>query len=319
MLFRSRRIALNASLSFDASVQQLVQLLSGRTIFVVPQKSRWDASMLLSFLDENQIDGIDCTPSQLKSWISAGFLKRNRHQLQMALVGGEAIDAELWSALAQHSEMDFYNVYGPTECTVDATVAHPKDDTTGPHIGRPMSNRRVYILGRYSQAVPIGVVGDIYIGGAGVARGYLNQPQLTAERFIADPFSADPQARLYKTGDLGRWRSDGTIEYLGRNDDQVKIRGYRIELGEIEAHLARHERVKAAVVVAREDVPGEKRLVAYVIPQAPTDAEAVPSVETLRAHLQAILPEYMVPNAFVILTCFPLYMEIGRASCRERV
>lgn len=301
-----QRIALNASLSFDASVQQLVQLLSGRTIFVIPQRFRWEASMLINFIDENRIDGIDCTPSQLKSWISAGFLKGNRHQPRMALVGGEPIDAELWSSLSQCSGIDFYNVYGPTECTVDVTVAHLKNDTARPHIGRPMANRRIYILSRHGQVVPMGVVGEIHIGGAGIARGYLNRPELTAERFIADPFSADPQARLYRTGDLGRWRSDGTIECLGRNDDQVKIRGYRIELGEIEAQLAQHEQVKHAVVVAREDVPGEKRLVAYVIPQDPTSVEAVPGVEALRAYLKAVLPEYMVPNAFVILTSFPL-------------
>jgi acyl-CoA synthetase (AMP-forming)/AMP-acid ligase II len=286
-----QRIALNASFNFDASVQQFVRLLSGCTIFVVPQTSRWDASTLLSFIDDNQIDGIDCTPSQLKSWVSAGLLRSNRCKLRMVLVGGEAIDAELWSGMAQCSEIDFYNVYGPTECTVDATVARLKYDTAGPHIGRPMENRRVYILDRYRQPVPIGVAGEIYIGGAGVARGYLNRPELTAERFLADPFSADPQARLYKTGDLGRWRSDGTIEYLGRNDHQVKLRGFRIELGEIEAQLVGHAQVKEAVVLAREDVPGEKRLVAYVVPsgeQAVRTTSANPSVDELVQQWKAL-------------------------------
>src|SRR5262249_41447131 len=150
---------------------------------------------------------------------------------------------------------------------VDATIARLEPEEASPHIGHPMENRRIYVLDSRGQPAPVGVVGEIHIGGAGVGRGYLGRPDLTAQRFVLDPFSADPQDRLYKTGDLGRWRADGTIEYLGRNDDQVKIRGFRIELGEIEAQLARHPRVKEAVVLARDDVPGEKRLVAYVIPQ----------------------------------------------------
>ncbi|MBM0108954.1 non-ribosomal peptide synthetase, partial [Steroidobacter sp. S1-65] len=155
---------------------------------------------------------------------------------------------------------------------------------------------------RHLQPVPIGVSGELYIGGAGVARGYLNRASLTAERFVRDPFSADAQARMYKTGDLGRWRADGSIEYLGRNDHQVKIRGFRIELGEIEAQLANQASVKDAVVIAREDAPGEKRLVGYVTSRGAQP----PSVEELRAHLKAVLPEYMVPSAFVVLSSLPL-------------
>jgi acyl carrier protein len=164
----------------------------------------------------------------------------------------------------------------------------------------------MYLLDDHGQPVPIGVPGEIYIAGVGVGRGYLNRPKLTAERFLPDPFSADPQARMYKTGDLGRWRADGAIEYLGRNDYQVKIRGSRIELGEIESQLVRHAQVKEAVVLAREDVPGEKRLVGYVIPDPLTAAENSPSVEALRTHLKAVLPEYMVPSAFVMLQSMPL-------------
>ncbi|MFC4311934.1 amino acid adenylation domain-containing protein, partial [Steroidobacter flavus] len=294
-----QRVALNASFNFDASVQQFVQLLSGRTLLLVPQEHRRDASALLEFVADHQVDAIDCTPSQLRSWIYADLLEKRR-TLRMVLVGGEAIDAPLWSQLSQCSSIDFFNVYGPTECTVDATVAHLNGDNTFPHIGRPMPNRRVYILDRQNQPMPIGVTGEIYIGGAGVARGYLNREALTAERFVRDPFSADAQARMYKTGDLGRWRSDGTIEYLGRNDDQVKIRGYRIELGEIEAQLLEQPHVKEAAVIAREDTPGEKRLVAYY-----TVDEAV-DLETLRTHLKGSLPEYMVPSAFVALERWPL-------------
>lgn len=264
-----QRIAVNASFNFDASVKQFVQLLSGRTIVLIPQESRWDASMLLDFMNENQVDGIDCTPSQLRSWVSAGLLENDRCRLRLVLVGGEAIDAELWRELAQCSHKDFFNVYGPTESTVDTTFACLKGGKISPHIGRPMENRRVYILQGNGQPLPIGVPGEMYIGGAGIARGYLNQPVLTAERFITDPFSADSQTRLYKTGDMGRWRDDGTIEYLGRNDQQLKIRGFRIELGDIEAQLLQHPQVKEAVVLAREDELGDKRLVAYVVADLP--------------------------------------------------
>jgi acyl-coenzyme A synthetase/AMP-(fatty) acid ligase/acyl carrier protein len=219
------------------------------------------------------------------------------------LVGGEAIDSETWNALARSTVISTYNVYGPTECTVDSTVAGLQGDATEPHIGHPMKNRRIYILDQHLQPVPIGVGGELYIGGAGIARGYLNRPELTRERFLPDPFSAKRDARMYKTGDLGRWRADGNIEFLGRNDHQVKIRGYRIELGEIESQLARHVQVKEAVVLAREDVPGEQRLVAYVVAES---AAETPSVEELRAHLKGALPDFMTPSAFVALDRLPL-------------
>jgi amino acid adenylation domain-containing protein len=299
----AERIALNASFNFDASVQQFVQLLSGRTVFVIPRQARQDVSLLLKFIDEQRIQGIDCTPSQLKAWVSAGLLNGNGHGLRTVLVGGEAIDTELWLRLARSAVTDIYNVYGPTECTVDATAAHLNGDTGTPHIGQPMANRRVYIVDRHNQPVPIGVVGEIYIGGAGVGRGYLNRPELTAERFVADPFSTDAHTRMYKTGDLGRWRTDGTIEYLGRNDHQVKIRGFRIELGEIETQLARHAQVKEAVVIAHGEVARDARLVAYWVAR---DGSAVASLEELRAHLQAVLPDYMLPSAFVRLARLPL-------------
>ena len=159
-----QRIAVNASFNFDASVKQFVQLLSGRTIVLVPKEARWDASMLLDFINENQVDGIDCTPSQLRSWVSSGLLESGRCCLRLALVGGEAIDAELWRNLAQCSHKDFFNVYGPTESTVDTTFAYLNRDTTAPHIGRPMQNRRVYILQDHGQPLPIGLPGEMYIG-----------------------------------------------------------------------------------------------------------------------------------------------------------
>jgi len=297
------KVGLNASLNFDASVQQLVQLLSGRTLYPVPPACRRDASLLLQFIQQHGLEGIDCTPSQLKSWIRAGLLESRSCPLRLVLVGGEAIDAELWSIAARSERIAFFNVYGPTECTVDCTVARLNGDTGGAaHIGRPMRNRRILILNRGGQLVPIGVMGEIHVGGEGVGRGYLNQPRLTAERFVPDPSSAEPGARLYKTGDLARWRNDGTIEYLGRNDFQVKVRGFRIELGEIEAQLLRHPQVSDAAVIVREDVPGDKRLVAYVVPAGP----ATDTADVVRAHLKAVLPQYMVPSAIVIVARLPL-------------
>ncbi|WP_255356366.1 amino acid adenylation domain-containing protein, partial [Lysobacter sp. Root983] len=228
-------------------------------------------------------------------------------QLRYLLVGGDALDPRtIRSVLAQAQRpAHLINGYGPTETTTFACthlIEALAEDATSVPIGRPIANTQVYILDAQGEPVPVGVAGELHIGGDGVARGYLNQPALTAERFVRDPFSADPQARMYKTGDLGRWLPDGTIEYLGRNDFQVKIRGFRIELGEIEARLAACADVREAVVLAREDVPGDKRLVAYVVPSA----GAEPTGVQLREALQAQLPEYMVPSAFMVLDAFPL-------------
>jgi len=197
------------------------------------------------------------------------------------------------------------NNYGPTECTVVATsgpVPHDVCTNSRPTIGRPIANTQVYILDEDMQPVPDHAAGEIYVGGAGVARGYLNRPELTQERFVKDPFSKDPCARLYRTGDLARWRLDGNIEFLGRIDHQVKVRGFRIELGEIEAVLAEHSVVRQAVVLAREDTPGDKRLVAYIVPADVAGATA----ETLRVVLRERLPDYMLPSAYVMLEHLPL-------------
>jgi amino acid adenylation domain-containing protein len=295
------RVAMNASLVFDASVQCWVQLLSGHEVVPVAADVRHDGAALWQFFKDQQVDAFDCTPVQLEWLLAAGLGVAPGYQPKLVMVGGEAIPPAAWHKMQAAPRTRFFNVYGPTECTVDASIAEVGGGGLLPHIGRPISNARFYLLDAQGECVPIGVTGEIHIAGDGLARGYLNRADLTAERFVADPFGA-PGARMYKTGDLGRWRPDGTIEYLGRNDFQVKIRGFRIELGEIEARLAACDGVRDAVVIAREAAPGDTRLVAYLT-AAPG---AAPATSTLRAALASTLPGHMVPSAFVMLAALPL-------------
>jgi amino acid adenylation domain-containing protein len=286
------RVGLNAPLAFDASVKQLVQLLSGHTLYIVPEELRPDPSRLLSFVNENRLDVLDLTPSQLKLLLETGTL-----DTPTILIGGEAIDSTLWASLSAQSASRFCNLYGPTECTVDATSCEVRRSPLQPGIGRPLANVQVYLLDNALRPVPIGIAGELYIGGPGVARGYLNRPELTAQRFIPNSFSEVPGARLYRTGDLARFLPDGNLEFLGRVDEQVKLNGYRIELGEIEATLTRHENVRRAVVAVRET-----ELVAYVVPRRATDT----LIQELRELLRETLPEFMIPSSFVFLDALPL-------------
>jgi amino acid adenylation domain-containing protein len=297
-----RRVAWNSSFGFDMAVKAWGQLAFGRSVYLVPERTRLDAEALLDFLERHEIEAMECTPSHLRMLHAAGFPQRRGGSLRKLLLGGEALDASTWQRLVDVNTVQFHNMYGPTECSVDATCGPVAGAV--PQIGRPMPGARVYVLDAYGAPVPIGVAGEIHIGGAGVVRGYLGQAELTAERFLHDPFAigATGMPRMYKTGDLGRWRADGTIEYLGRNDFQVKIRGYRIELGEIEAKLARLDGVREAVVVAHAELPGEPRLIAYLLTQPGITLE--PSV--LRAQLGAQLPDYMLPAAYVALAAWPL-------------
>jgi amino acid adenylation domain-containing protein/non-ribosomal peptide synthase protein (TIGR01720 family) len=325
------QVSLNGSLAFDTSVKQVIQLLHGHTLEIVPEALRFDGVALLSYLRHRKMDVFDCTPSQLKLLISAGLLGSDAVP-KYVLVGGEPIDESTWQALAQAENTNFYNLYGPTECTVDATVASVRMSFVKPIIGRPIANTHIYILDRHLQPVPIGVPGELHIGGAGLARGYLNRPDLTEEKFIPNPFAPlgrdecsalsdrlkdsstqhstlnsqhffnEPGTHLYKTGDLARYIPDGNIEFLGRIDNQVKIRGFRIELGEIETVLAQHSNVRQVVVIARQDQPGHKRLVAYVV----SNQEQIPAADELRRFLKEKLPDYMMPAAFVMLEALPL-------------
>ncbi|HEV3052756.1 MAG TPA: amino acid adenylation domain-containing protein, partial [Longimicrobium sp.] len=289
------RVGVNAPLVFDGSVKQIVQLLAGHALCPVPETVRRDPAALVAWLDDERVDAVDMTPSLLRLALAEGLGRDGSPRF--VLVGGEAVDEELRERMSRVSTR-FYNVYGPTECTVDATAREIGASGPASAIGGPLPNVATYVLDPRLLPVPVGVPGELYVGGAGLARGYLDRPGSTAERFVPDPFGGEPGARLYRTGDRVRWMADGTLEYLGRLDVQVKVRGYRIELGEIEVRLAEHPDVRESVVVAREDQPGDRRLVAYVVGAADTDA--------LRAYLRHSLPDYMVPSAFVVLDRLPL-------------
>lgn len=289
------RVIQFASFSFDASASEVVMALcSGAALHLPTDPERQTG--LLDYLARNAITHATLPPALLQGRSDLERLA----SLQSLILAGEAPSPALIQTTRAVTSV--FNAYGPTECSVCATVwACPAgfDGAIAP-IGSPIANMRLYLLDGHGAPAPVGAPGELYIGGVGVARGYLNRPELTAERFVDDPFSAEPGARMYKTGDLGRWTADGVIEYLGRLDHQVKIRGFRIELGEIEARLAVCEGVSEVAVIAREDSPGDKRLVAYYVARAEIRPEA------LRAHLLDELPDYMAPAAYVRLDRMPL-------------
>jgi amino acid adenylation domain-containing protein len=303
------------SYAFDFSVWEMWgALLYGGRVVVVPYAVARSPEEFYGLLCKEGVTVLNQTPSVFAQVIDAeARTAAGRHSLRVVIFGGEALDPRNlrpWVERNGATKPQLVNMYGITETTVHVTycplTAEDIESGQGSIVGRPIPDLRVYLLDRHGQPVPIAVEGEIHVGGAGVARGYLNQPELTARRFIKDPFSTDPQARLYKSGDLGRWRPDGTLEYLGRNDSQVKIRGFRIELGEIEARLMRHPQVLEAVVIAREDAPGDKRLVAYLVSKGSLDAKQELSAESLRTFLNPVLPDHMVPSAFVLLDRLPM-------------
>ncbi|MDZ8034016.1 amino acid adenylation domain-containing protein [Nostoc sp. DedSLP04] len=300
-----------SSFAFDSSVAVIFwTLCQGGFVSVLPENGQLDIQQLVKAMPtaasytQQEISHLLCLPSLYKL-----ILEQARSQqllsLKTVIVAGESCSKEL---VKQHRELlpevSLFNEYGPTEATVWSSVYDCQNhDLNNPvSIGRPIANTQIYLLNSHLQPVPIGVLGEIYIGGLGVAKGYLNRPELTAQKFIPNPFSDEPNARLYKTGDLGRYLADGNIEFLGRLDRQVKIRGYRIELPEIEAVLNQHPAVQEAIAITQEDIDAHHRLIAYIVPKK----EQVPTVDDLRSFLKNCLPEYMLPSMFVILKALPL-------------
>ncbi|HEX6913075.1 MAG TPA: amino acid adenylation domain-containing protein, partial [Longimicrobium sp.] len=289
------RVLQFASFSFDASVFEMVMALcQGASLHVPVGGDLLAGEALERVVDEGRITHVTLPPAVLPTLSGdAAFAS-----VETMVLAGEAVPAAAVQRWAGRTRL--LNAYGPTEAAVWSTVHHCRADERGnPPIGRPIANTRVYVLDEAGEPAPVGVPGELYIGGAGVARGYLGRPELTAERFVADPFGDRPGARLYRTGDLARRRADGTLEFLGRNDFQVKVRGFRIELGEIEARLREHPGVREAAVVARRDDGQDPQLVAYCVGD---DVGA----DALRRHVGERLPEYMVPAAFVLLEALPL-------------
>jgi amino acid adenylation domain-containing protein len=298
-----------ASISFDVFAAELfTPLVVGACVVLGPDP--WFASFaeFSRFVDEAQLTVMSLPTAIWHEWVT--LLERSEVQLpatlRLVIVGTEQALADrfnIWQRLAEKRPR-WCNAYGPTEATITTTIfdanANDCELQTVP-IGRPIANTQVYLLDLHLNPVPIGVPGELYIGGSGLARGYLHRPELTAERFVPSPFAGEAGQRLYKTGDLGRYREDGNIEFLGRMDDQVKIRGYRIEIGEVEAILSQHPAVNAVAVLVREEQRGEKRLVAYVA----ADREAL-AISELRGFSRKKLPDHMVPAVFVILQQLPI-------------
>ncbi|BCL84563.1 amino acid adenylation domain-containing protein [Ktedonobacteria bacterium brp13] len=307
------RVLQFASFSFDAALEQTFPaLLCGATV-VMRGATSWGAVELTTALREQQLTFINLPYAFWQQWtqeLAADPDAVRDHQLRMVVVGGEAMTLE--SLRRWHTSplaaVRLLNAYGPTEATITATTFEISEqfctqgESSTVPIGRPLAHREVYVLDKHGQRTPRGAIGEISIGGPLLARGYLHRPDLTAECFVPNPWSTLPGERLYKTGDLGRYLPDRTIEYLGRSDQQVKIRGFRIEPGEIEAILQQHPDVRMTVILAREDTPGEKRLVAYVLPEP----EHAVTVADLRDFLANRLPAHMLPAAFVFLASLPL-------------
>lgn len=299
----SDRVLQKTPFSFDVSVWEFFwPLMFGAQLVVARPEGHRDPAYLVETITEERITTVHFVPSMLQVFLEHPRAAECR-SLQLIFCSGEALPVDLQNRCMRSLNAQLHNLYGPTECAVD--VSHWScrigNLVWGVPIGAPVANVQLYVLDETLQPVPIGVFGELYIGGAQVGRGYLNRPDLTAERFIPDPFGNEPGTRLYKTGDRVRWRPDGNLEFHGRLDDQVKIRGVRIELGEIEAVLTEHPRVRESVAVARAYSSGDQRLVAYLVPQG-----SAPSVGELREYLKAKLPEYMIPSRFVFLERLPL-------------
>jgi amino acid adenylation domain-containing protein len=286
-----RTVLFSTSINFDLAVYELlVPLTQGHAVRMVGDALSVDAEMAVTL--------VNTVPSAMTALVDAGRVPQSVLTVNLA---GEPLKRGLVDRIFETTSAHWVaNLYGPTETTTYSTwVRMSRQEGFVGHIGRPIANTRVYVLDGRGEPVPVGVPGELWIGGAGVARGYLNRPELTAERFVTDRFASGPGARMYRTGDVCRWLPDGTLAYLGRNDDQVKIRGYRIELGEVESRLSQQPGVRESVVQAQEEAAGQKRLVAYVVLEGTT-------VSAVREGLGRVLPGYMVPTAYVELSGLPL-------------
>ncbi|WP_218059572.1 non-ribosomal peptide synthetase, partial [Xanthomonas translucens] len=298
------RVAFLANPAFDASTFEIwATLLHGAAIVVVDQQTLLDPNALARYLTASEVSILHLTAGLLPGYWQA--MRTFLPTLRCLLTGGDSVDAGTIAAiLAQAAPQRLLHCYGPTETTT-FSVVHPvatvAADAARIPLGRPLPGSRAYVLDRHGQPVPIGVAGEVHIAGVQLAQGYLHRPDLTAERFVPDPFAEQAGERMYRTGDLARWCDDGLLEFLGRNDDQIKLRGFRIELGEIQAALRACDGIREAVVIARQDSPGEQRLVAYLVGDG-----AAPSPEALRTQLGLRLPDYMVPSAYVRLDALPL-------------
>ncbi|MER5967911.1 amino acid adenylation domain-containing protein [Streptomyces sp. NPDC002057] len=306
---RRLRIAHTVSFAFDMSWEELLWLVEGHEVHVCDEELRRDAEALVAYCDEHRVDVVNVTPTYAQLLIEEGLLDEDetagKHRPALVLLGGEAVSDTVWSQLRHTDGTYGYNLYGPTEYTINTLGGSTTESATST-VGRPIRNTRAHVLDAMLRPVPPGSPGELYIAGTGLARGYHDRAALTAERFVADPFG-EPGERMYRTGDLVRQRLDGLLDFLGRTDDQVKIRGYRIELGEISTALSGHPEVAHAAVVVHETA-GTKRLVGYVVPEDATTAGAPDDdlVQRLREHLKAGLPDYMVPSALVAVATLPL-------------
>ena len=313
----SDRVLQKTPFSFDVSVWEFFwPLMTGATLVMARPGGHRDRDYLVDTIANCRITTVHFVPSMLQVFLGASLLSRCKATLRRVFCSGEALPWKLQQQFFDRLDVELYNLYGPTEAAVDVTSwrCRPDSDLQVVPIGKPISNTRTYLLDRRLQPVPIGVAGELHIGGVGVARGYRNRPELTAEKFISHRFGQRAPERLYRTGDLCRWLPDGNIEYLGRIDSQVKLRGFRIELGEIETALAAHPEVKNAVV-RLERTDGNAQLFAWIVPQhtngAPLDGE-------LRRYLRERLPEYMLPAGFISLASLPLSRngKVDRAALR---
>jgi len=270
---------------------------------VIRPEGHKDSAYLVKAIAEHKITTLHFVPSMLQVFLEMGKLETS-NSLKRIICSGEALPFALQENCFANLDAELHNLYGPTEAAIDVTFWDCKggmEQQIVP-IGRPIANTQIYILDPQLQLVPIGVAGELHIRGAGLMRGYLHRPALTAEKFIPNPFTLEPGTRLYKTGDLARYLPDGNIEFLGRIDHQVKIRGFRIELGEIEARLHQHPQVGNAAVITGKDTLGNQQLVAYIAPKQGQN----PTPQEIRDFLKEKLPEYMLPASFVLLDVLPL-------------